>query len=213
MKAYKFMNRTFADSFAAGVVRISPAFSFRIDDGIDDGRNDFNELIHETDLSDSDRGSVEVTLDPSHPMYPHGMFIEVVGGVRREMTIIATASEQRDIMQGLLFCCSCSATDSMSERMAKTFGADALFEILDIDMFAEILSSHWFLLERMTHKGRVLYMESSARRGAHIPPSPLLKDQAFEWQDEYRIVWSQYDEHEAFNIQIPEIIGLLHRVF
>jgi hypothetical protein len=213
MKAYKFTNSRFADSFASGVVRISPAFTFRIEDGLGDGRNDVNELIHETDLPSSKGEAAETTFDPSHPLYPHGVFLEVVGGVPREMTFTVTGTVQRDILQGLLFCCSSSTSDGMSERMAKTFGADALFEISDIDLFAETLSTHWLLMERMTHKGKVQYLKSDARRRLAVPTSPLFKDHAFEWQDEYRIVWSQFGEEEAFNVEVPEISRLLRRVY
>ena len=111
MKGYKYIPSQFADSFASGNIRISPAHTFRQDDGIDDGRSDSQELTTIVKLKTG-----EETVNSSHPLI-RDIWQTYKGGQRVYDDVILSGATISFIDNAYLFCLSSEYNDEIYLEM------------------------------------------------------------------------------------------------
>lgn len=208
MKAYKFVSSVHADAVAQGSVRVTPAHAFRIEDGHADGRSDPLELIN---IVEPPEGSI--TVSSAHPALPEDMFVLVKGG-KRIHTDLVMSGRIEFIDNALLYCLSTRMDDEIFARMRATFGADAVFEISDVDQFGSIISAHSKLARKTFRSGIVSYVDRAPATTVDEirPVDPFEKRAAFSWQSEFRLVWLGEVTSDAFQIDVPSVGPLLKRI-
>jgi len=209
MKGYKFVSSQYAEALGQGSVRITPAHVFRPSDGLDGGRADPMELI----ASARPKGGV-FTIRSDHPALPEDMFVYIKGGRRVHFEIEMYGAQMNLIDNALLYCFSSKIDDSMCLQMRMTFGADALFEISDVESFGIILSNHPTLAGRTFFSGPVVYIDRDPATTIEElkPVSRFEKGKAFSWQQEHRFVWDGEPFGEAIQIDVPEAASLFKRL-
>ena len=134
MKGYKFVSSQYAETLGQGSVRITPAHLFRSADGFDDGRADPKELI----ASARPKGGA-FTIRSDHPALPDDMFVFIKGGKRVHHEMEMHGAQIDFIDNALLYCFSSRIEDMLCAQMRSTFGADALFEISDVESFGNYI--------------------------------------------------------------------------
>lgn len=209
MKAYKFVSSAHADAVARGSVRISPAHTFRVADGFDDGRSDPLEMINRAQpLGGS------LTVSSAHPAIPDDMFVFVKGGKRVHVDVVMAGEKIELIDNALLYCLSTSLDEAITLRMRETFGADAVFEISDVNLFGRLVSEHPALAGKTFRSGAVCYVDRAPATIADElrPVDPFEKRTAFAWQSEFRLVWLGEVTSDGFQIEVQEIASLLTRI-
>lgn len=209
MKGYKFVSAKYADAVSLGSVRISPAHSFRLADGFDNGRADPLELIVRAQPRDR-----RLILRSDHPVFPENSFIFIENGKRVHGEIEIYGGQVDFIHNALLYCFSTQVDVSICAQMESTFQADALFEITDIEAFGQIISDNPLLAGRKFRGGPVKYNELiPAQTNEELPEFDyFIKQKAFSWQQEYRFVWEGEPLGEAVNLEVPEAAKLLKRL-
>ena len=155
MKVYKFTNEKFTDDLAVGRVWVSAAHTFRGADGIDDGRSDAHELV----ATAIPKGGQE-TLDSSHPFLSDLIHMYDERGNRIHAEFVVTGAQVQKINNGLIYCVSSELSDGIRDQMARKFDARAVFEIADVNAFADILGRDPNLVSRTLRHGRVEYRDS-----------------------------------------------------
>lgn len=209
MKGYKFVSSQYAEALGRGSVRITPAHLFHSFDGFDDGRSDSMELVQSARPQE---GAFTVRSD--HPALPDDMFVIIKRGkrVQCEIEMIGTQIDFAD--NALLYCFSSKVDETICERMKSTFGADALFEIIDVDAFAHLLSCHPSLAGRAFYRGPVVYIDRihPTKVEELRPATKFEKRKAYSWQQEYRFVWDGEPLADAIQIDVPKAAGLLKRL-
>lgn len=134
---FKFTKRQYAQAAVElGQFRLSHVAGFRVSDGISGGRSDPAELTSSANILNG-----EETILSNNPGFG-GMFTYIKNGVHvsAEMVISGASIELFD--SGLLFCTSLDNTDETFNRMRVDFGAEAAYEITDIDEFAQQIQVH-----------------------------------------------------------------------
>lgn len=209
MKGYKFVSSQYAEIVGQGCVRITPAHLFRPVDGFNDGRADPMELIS----SARPRGGT-FTIRSDHPALPDDMFVVIKGGKRVHQEIVMHGAQIDFIDNALLYCFSSRIDDMLCRRMKSTFGADALFEISDVDSFGQILSCHPLLAERTFVSGPVEYTDRDPATTIEElkAVNRFEKGTSFSWQEEHRFVWDGEPLGEPIQINVPEAAKLLKRL-
>ena len=209
MKSYKFTSEKYIEDLLNGWIWISPSHCFRISDGHEDGRSDPNELI---EGSTSTTG--EFNLSPEHPAYPHGKFIQVENGEKKEVSIIGMGDLMLQQSEALLFCASASFSPLIGERMAEIFEANACVEICDMEGFISGLHESIILRGKGYSHGKVEYVVRKINDIALSPrPSFFRKDEKFSWQDEYRICWDIECETDPFGLHVSSVAPFLKRLY
>ena len=209
MKGYKFVSTRFAEAIGQGSIRITPAHLFRPADGYDDGRADPMELIASAQPIDG-----AFTIASDHPALPEEMFVFIKGGKRVHHEVVIHGAQIDFIDNALLYCFSSEIDDALCAQMRSTFGADALFEISDIESFGQILNCHPMFAGRTFRVGPVIYADRAPATTVDQlrPVNPFEKREAFSWQREYRFVWDGEPLAEAVQIMVPEAARLLKRL-
>lgn len=209
MKGYKFISSQYADALGQGAFRITPAHLFRPADGFEDGRADPMELT----ASVRPEGD-KFTIRSDHPALFKDTFVFFEGGKRVHHEIEMIGAQIDFIDNAFLFCFSTQIDDNIRARMKSTFGADAIFEIDEVESFAEIINTHPFLAGKSFCRGPVIYNDRlpTATTEELKPVNPFEKAEAFSWQQEYRFVWKGQPLGEPIQINVPEAAKLLKRL-
>lgn len=206
-EAYKYVNTKFADDFASGVVRITAAHIFRPLDGQDDGRSDRLELINSASIA----GGVEV-IDGRHPLLAD--FFHVVRNGKRIFEDLTVIGESMQIIDnGFLLCLSTTESAEVRASMAEKFNAEAVFGITDLQAFCIELRSIPELRNHMVATGPVSYDAAIEDSVVKMEiPSHFRKRPEFRWQQEWRICWTGEIFTDAFNVELPNLSGLIERI-
>lgn len=209
MKGYKFVSSQYADAVSQGSVRITPAHLFRPADGFDDGRADPMELI----ASARPTGG-EFTVKSDHPALPDDMFVFIKGGKRVHLEMQMHGAQIDFVDNALLYCLSSRIDHMLCTQMSSTFGADALFEISDVESFGQILNCNPILAGRTFRSGPVEYngRDPATTIEELKPANRFEKGKAFSWQHERRFVWNGEPLGEPIQINVPEAARLLKRL-
>ena len=209
MKGYKFVSSQYAEAVGQGSVRITPAHLFRSDDGFDDGRADPMELIASARPIDG-----AFTIRSDHPALPEDMFVFIKGGQRVHHEMVMHGAQIDFIDNALLYCFSSVINEILCAQMSSTFGADALFEISDVESFGQILNCHPMFAGRAFRVGPVEYIDRVPATTVDElrPVNPFEKRKAFSWQREYRFVWDGEPLAEPIQITVPEAARFLKRL-
>jgi hypothetical protein len=209
LKGYKYISSENASRFLAGSVRISAAHTFRMADGIDDGRIDSFELIGRIPLEGGDC----VFTSETHPIIDD-FFFEYRKGVRQPNKITMSGSEMRNIDNAMLFCLSLDNSAETRSEMLTKFKADACVEICDLDAFGEEVRDHSLLEGFDFSKGQVSYTDTDLGAGdAFGNINYFQKKSTFSWQCEYRFLWKGEITHDSVDIDLPSVTKLLSRVY
>ena len=207
MKGYKFIPSQFADSFANGNIRISPAHVFRQDDGIDDGRSDPQELTTIVKLENG-----EETVNSSHPLI-RDIWQTYKGGQRVYDDVIFSGATISFIDNAYLFCLSSEYNDVIYSEMKNKFNADSAFEISDLEEFCSMLRripEIWYMPMNCDF---VQYDDTEHNHISDIETIPYFtKRTMFSWQKEFRICWLGEVFGESIIVNVPEVSSLLKRI-
>lgn len=207
MKGYKFIPSQFADSFANGNIRISPAHIFRQDDGIDDGRSDSHELTTVVTLENG-----EETVNSSHPLV-RDIWQTYKGEERVYDDVIFSGGTISFIDNAYLFCLSGEYNDEIHTKMNNKFGADAVFEIQNLENFCNKLREIPELSHMPMHCDFVSYNDLNHTRISDVDTIPYFtKRTLFSWQKEYRVCWFGDVFGDSIIISIPQISHLIKRI-
>jgi hypothetical protein len=201
MKAYKAVGRNDADAVARGSVRLGTADEFRKLELDQLGRGDPNELARTARIA---AGGEKLAGD-------HRLVVDTVfqyNGDERifaDMTIVGETVTQ--IKDAYLYCCSLAVDE-------RRLVGDALFEIGDIAEFAARLARRSELNWRQFEQGPVTYREvvEAASAVEIAPVAPFEKNEAFAWQQEYRLMWAANPWERTLFIEAPELTELLKRI-
>jgi hypothetical protein len=208
MRAYKFVTRDFAHKVASGSVRLPSTNEIREKEDAKAGFGDRSELANEAMIIG---GSEEIPGD--HPAI-RGSFTFISGGKVTYPPMNVVGETMQTIQDALLYCCSLENTPELRERMLRALGADTVFEIADVEEFAQILSEHPQLAYRQLEAGPVKYLpvikEASALELK--PVDAFRKDTRFEWQKEYRLVWAGEVFQKSLILHEPRLSGLLKQL-
>jgi hypothetical protein len=208
MKIYKFIPENFSSQFEQGIIRISPAHTFREADGAVGGRADAAEL---TMLAKINGG--EETVSSNHPFFD-GMISGYVNGVRQSVPIVISGESVASFEDALLFCASTAVDAEVRIKMKESFAADAVFEIEDAKLFTRLVSEAVQLRDYQVTSGAVTYLKNgqqydSVSEAAAV--DPFVKRKEYGWQKEYRIAWRGPYVDSPFNLSVPAVKGLLKR--
>jgi hypothetical protein len=207
MKGYKFIPSQFADSFANGNIRISPAHVFRENDGIDDGRSDFQEL---TTTVTPEHG--ELIVNSSHPLIRNIWLTYNKDGERVYDDVIFGGSVQI-IDNAYLFCLCSEYSEKIYIEMKNKFDADAVFEIENLENFCNLLRKIPGLSHMPMHCDFVTYSDAKYTSFSDVDTIPYFtKRTLFSWQKEYRICWFGEVFGDSIIVDVPEISSLLKRI-
>lgn len=209
MRVFKFVPEAFAQDFAKGIVRISPASDFRRQDGVSGAQNDLSELTTIAKIQDG-----EEVISSAHPAFKD--FLQFYrNGIRQEIEFVVSGESVTTFGNALLFCASAAFDCEMRSRMIAEFGASAVFEVSDINEFAKVLSAHHYLENLTCQHQSIQYSEhasSSPSVQESKPVNPFVKGPSFAWQREYRIVWEGETNFEPFNVSDARLSPLIRRV-
>lgn len=209
MIVYKYISSRYAEAFASGIIRISPAHTFRQSDGFEDGRSDADELRKKISLP----GGTMQTNSIESPILNE--FITIIrGGKRVENFEIEVIGDTAIIVDNALLCCfSTTMSTSIDEKMKATFAADSVFEVSDIAMFGKIITEECFSTGVGFRHGFVHYTDKKyVGKGDYNSVDHFRKSSVFSWQSEYRLVWSLKDIDEPILINVPKLSGLVRRI-
>ena len=134
---FKFTKRRYAQTAVErGQFRLSHVAGFRVSDGISGGRSDTAELTSSADIL----GGEETVLSDDPRL--GGMFTYKKNGVAVPTEMVVSGASIELLDSGLLFCTSLDNSDDTFNRMRADFGAEAAYEITDVDEFAQRIQLH-----------------------------------------------------------------------
>lgn len=134
---FKFTKRSHAeDAVLHGRFRFNHVSSFRVSEGVEDGRSDADEMVTRANVLDG-----EETVLSTDPHFD-GMFVQRRAGKVVPMEMTLSGAEVQFIDSGMLFCASLDNSDDMFEMMKSKFNAEAAYEIVDVQEFARRIESH-----------------------------------------------------------------------
>lgn len=205
-RAYKFIASKYAKAFERGEIRISPAWTFREDDGIVAGRSDPLELAQVTMIGGELRVGAGSIFNPP-AFYSVGANGEKIG-----LDLIMTGDTAIVYHGAALFCMSRDFDDAILARMATDFGNDAAFEIADVTEFAKLIAKIDDLSRYEVIAGDVHYADALEVDAHSDVPDFFIKHSKYSWQREFRLVWPSCQIAEPTNFNCPEISNLIRRV-
>lgn len=211
----KFTKRKYADAVVQrGELRLSHVSTFRIYDGMLDGRSDPGEMIASSNVLDG-----EETLMSTDPALA-GLMTVVRGGevVPTELTIVGETFHR--IESGLLFCASLEYSDKLFADMAEKFGAEAAYEITDVEEFAKRITQLLHDSDEVetdpalrVFYGEVDYYDDpSARSVKEMIVDPFRKPVAYAWQREYRFWIRPFESHDYIDVMSANLKELVRIV-
>ena len=156
----------------------------------------------------------EFTIRSDHPALFDDMFVFIKGGKRVHHELVMSGTQIDFIDNALLYCFASRIDDALCAQMNSTFKADALFEISDVELFAQILNCHPRLAGLTFRSGPVEYHDrDSATTIEELKPvNRFEKAKRFSWQQEHRFVWEGEPLGEPIQINVPEAARLLKRL-
>jgi hypothetical protein len=204
---YKFLPKQYAEDFAAGNIRISAAHLYRVDDGFDDGRSDTMELITPATIENG----AEI-INTSHSAFLD-FFTVVRGGKQVHLDIEVCGDAVQVIDNAYLFCLTTDFNRSIIKQMNSKFGADAAFQITDLEAFCADLRGIDQLSHMPMSSGLVEYADLPVTNLASMESTDYFRKRPeFTWQSEYRICWIGDVGAEIVNATVPSVASLVSRV-
>lgn len=204
-EAYKFFSSKLLDAIRnRGSVRIGTTASFRVQDGIDDGRGDPREMANHWKPGDA------ISINQHHPMMHH---IMRAGNIEwpsdlpdLNVEIEAGASFRMDI-DAYILCLSDTLNEQLCHGMLERFGYDMVYHIPNLERFIEALAN----VDQRLATGMCSHVRYDAPEGFERTwhDQTFRKRSRFSWQREIRLVWGGEAPLEPFTIEVPEIVPLI----
>jgi hypothetical protein len=146
---FKFTKRKYVDdALHHGRFRFAHVSAFRVGDGVEDGRSDAGEMVARANVC----GGEETVLSTDPRL--EGRFTFRRAGDEVPVEIIMSGAVVEFFDSGMLFCALLDNSDELFQTMTSKFGADAAYEIIDVEEFARRIESH--ILDTGDHLDDVL---------------------------------------------------------
>ncbi len=116
----------------------------------------------------------------------------------------------RFFAQSAVFCVCASASEKLQRRMAKAFGYDAYFEILELpELFAQLTRA----VGEDAIAGGVNYFDTDPLDPRNMEIDPLRKSTRYGWQEEIRLVFADMPGGRAVPVPgLADLIGPLQLI-
>ncbi|CAM3134335.1 hypothetical protein SPAN111604_05515 [Sphingomonas antarctica] len=186
-RAFRFFNSAYLASVRRGDIRIGTLDSFRVQDGIDDGRSDAFEGVASWCQAE------EVTLVKGDELRDIVLHQHIDPRVRSAdfdqnfSLVIKKGGRHMVMVNAYVICFSLNLSDELCRNMYSKFG---------YDMYLEVVNMRKYLREIMrqfpenTEMAAVPINYVNELEDTRFVVDPFIKITSFSWQDEFRIVIS-----------------------
>jgi hypothetical protein len=200
-RGYKFFSSRWLDGIInGGRLRIGVPDDFRVQDQIDGGRNDRNEMLRQWE---PEPGTYRV--DKHHPfgrMFADQLGDKIINLCTEEGTILTVGAVC------YMFCLSDRINRLMCRRMAEDFDCDMYLKIKNLAAFMQVLRDSD---SRLSNGAlfRIRYSDENkmSDKDPGVLDDVLWKDKSFLWQHEVRAIWTNETRPpRGFIVDAPDIL-------